>query len=80
MLSYYNPTAERLDYLHSSILKSTLLLGMNITKKIFHITWQGCHASETTFDGFAYENNQWVFGWIRYHHGPNWPNSRAFAR
>eukprot|EP00959_Pyramimonas_sp_CCMP1952_P440183 9215521-Pyramimonas_sp.AAC.1 len=35
MLPYYNPTAERLDYLH--IPKSTLIPGMNTTTKIVHI-------------------------------------------
>eukprot|EP00959_Pyramimonas_sp_CCMP1952_P300235 6280144-Pyramimonas_sp.AAC.1 len=35
--------------------------------------------ARTIFDGFIYENNQWVLGWTRYHHVPHWPKSRALA-
>eukprot|EP00959_Pyramimonas_sp_CCMP1952_P432360 9053847-Pyramimonas_sp.AAC.1 len=60
MLSYYSPPAERLVYLQNSTPKSTLILGMNTTNKIFHISSSAerLPCVITTFDGFTYENNQ----------------------
>eukprot|EP00959_Pyramimonas_sp_CCMP1952_P253973 5305825-Pyramimonas_sp.AAC.1 len=82
VLSYYTPTAERLDYLHVLTPKSTTILDMNTTEKIFHISSsvEKLSCVRTTFDDFTHENNQWVFGWVRYHHGPHWPHAMALAR
>eukprot|EP00959_Pyramimonas_sp_CCMP1952_P334076 6996386-Pyramimonas_sp.AAC.1 len=61
MLSCYNPDAERVGYLHISIPKSTLILGMHTTEKIFHASSSVARLPDvrTTFDGCTYENNQW---------------------
>eukprot|EP00959_Pyramimonas_sp_CCMP1952_P304027 6362551-Pyramimonas_sp.AAC.1 len=82
MLSYYNPTAERLEYTHISSPKSVLILGMNATKQIFYISSSVVRLRyvRTILDGCIFENNQWVLGWIRYHRGPHWPNAGALAR
>eukprot|EP00959_Pyramimonas_sp_CCMP1952_P090543 1895459-Pyramimonas_sp.AAC.1 len=82
MLSCYNPTAERLDYLPISTPKSIMTLGMNTIKKIFHISSSVDKLPyvTTTFDSFICENNQWVPGWTRYCHGSHWPNTRALAK
>eukprot|EP00959_Pyramimonas_sp_CCMP1952_P291508 6097560-Pyramimonas_sp.AAC.1 len=82
MLSYYRPTAERLDYLPISTPRSTTILGMNTMRKICRISSFVVRLLylSTIFDDFMYENNRWVLGWIRYHHGLHWPKARALAR
>eukprot|EP00959_Pyramimonas_sp_CCMP1952_P202883 4243036-Pyramimonas_sp.AAC.1 len=59
-----------------------MALGVNTTKKIFHISSsvEKLPHVKTTFDGLTCENNQWVLGWIRDHHGPHWPHARARAK
>eukprot|EP00959_Pyramimonas_sp_CCMP1952_P279385 5841180-Pyramimonas_sp.AAC.2 len=79
--SYCNPAAERLDHLRMLSPKPALILGMNNARKIFHMysSVASLPCARATLDGFTCENNQWVPGWIRCHHGPRWPNARALA-
>eukprot|EP00959_Pyramimonas_sp_CCMP1952_P000110 1967-Pyramimonas_sp.AAC.1 len=82
MLSYYNPTAERLDYLAISIPQLTMTLGMNTIQKIFYISTavDKLPCVRKTFDDFAYDNNKWLLGWTRCRHGPHRPHARALAK
>eukprot|EP00959_Pyramimonas_sp_CCMP1952_P269349 5630829-Pyramimonas_sp.AAC.1 len=72
VLSYYNPAAERLGCLPISTPQSTMIFGMRTANKIFLNRICGQVAiRQNDYDGFVYENNQWVLGWTRYHHGPH---------
>eukprot|EP00959_Pyramimonas_sp_CCMP1952_P270250 5649334-Pyramimonas_sp.AAC.1 len=56
--------------------------GTNTTRKICHISSLVVELLyvRTILDYLIFENNQWAFGWIRYHHGLHWPNARALGQ
>eukprot|EP00959_Pyramimonas_sp_CCMP1952_P086498 1809274-Pyramimonas_sp.AAC.1 len=52
------------------------------TRKTFHAlnVVEGLPCVKITSDGCTYQNNQWVLGWTKYHHGRCWPSARAPAK